>query len=75
MTQPDTTPDGRPALLAFLATQDDDAGCGATRDVLDVYADLILAGLDPAARFPGVAAHLHDCAPCADDLAGLLALA
>ncbi|BCJ28499.1 hypothetical protein AB0I55_19800 [Actinocatenispora sera] len=75
MTQPDPTPDGRQALLAFLTTHDGDAGCGPTREVLDLYAEEILAGLDPAVRFPGVAIHLRDCHPCADDLAGLLALA
>lgn len=75
MRNPDPNPDGRQALLAFLTTHDDDAGCGRTREVLDVYAEEILAGLDPADRWPGVAVHLRACDPCADDLAGLLALA
>lgn len=43
-------------------------------EVLHVYAELVRG--DPEAtwqRYPGVAAHLRACAPCAKDLTGLLA--
>jgi hypothetical protein len=60
-------------LDAFLQTDPRDAGCDATMEMLDVYAELSAAGSDPAARFPGLHAHLLACGPCAEDLAGLLA--
>jgi hypothetical protein len=41
-------------------------------EMLDVYAELVAAGSDPAARFPGIRAHVLACGPCADDLEGLL---
>jgi hypothetical protein len=70
MTQP--TSDDNP-LTRFLATDPADVGCGETLALLDLYADLLLAGEDAAGRYPGILAHLEDCAPCAEDLAGLLA--
>jgi hypothetical protein len=59
-------------LERFLRTNPDDAGCDETRHGLHVYAETILAGRDPGSRYPGIAAHLHDCPPCADELEGLL---
>jgi hypothetical protein len=41
--------------------------------VLHIYADLAATGENPAERYPGVAAHLAACGPCAEDLTGLLA--
>jgi hypothetical protein len=35
--------------------------------------NLIVAGEDAAGRYPGVAAHLAACGPCAEDFTGLLA--
>jgi hypothetical protein len=44
-------------------------------DVLDVYAELAVAGGPAAAeRYPGVATHLRFCDPCAQDLEGLMSL-
>jgi len=60
-------------LDAFLQTDPRDVGCDEVMEVLDVYAELAAAGSDPAARFPGVRAHLLACGPCAEDLEGLLA--
>ena len=40
---------------------------------VDVYAELTLDGGAPAARFPGVAAHLESCAECREDVEGLIA--
>lgn len=51
-----------------------DAGCGHAMQVLHVYAELVAEGGHPEARYPGVAAHLVACGPCAEDLTGLLEL-
>jgi hypothetical protein len=56
----------------FLRTDPRDAGCDETVELLDVYAELVAAGSDPAARFPGVHAHVTACELCAQALAGLL---
>jgi hypothetical protein len=61
------------SLDAFLATDPRDVGCAQAMAVLHVYADLIAAEADAAARYPGVAAHLAACGPCSDDFNGLLA--
>ncbi len=61
-------------LDRFLLTDPLDVGCEEAMDVLHVYAELIQD--DPAdarRRYPGVAAHLRACGPCAEDLTGLLA--
>jgi hypothetical protein len=41
--------------------------------VLHIYVDLNIEGGNAAGRYPGVAAHLLACGPCAEDFAGLLA--
>ena len=64
---------GWTALERILATDPRDSGCGQAMDLLDVYAELLSAHSDAAARYPEVAAHLTACGPCAQDLAGLLA--
>ena len=62
-------------LERFLRTDPRDAGCEEAMAVLHIYVDLTLAGGDAAERYPGVAAHLLACGPCAEDFAGLLAAA
>lgn len=64
---------GWSAFKRFLRTDPSDAGCGGAMAVMDVYAELAVADR-PAAerRFPGVAAHLRACDPCAEDLEGLM---
>ena len=59
-------------LERFLRTDPRDAGCDEAMAVLHVYADLVAADRNAAGRYPGVAAHLAACGPCAEDLAGLL---
>jgi hypothetical protein len=62
------------ALDAFLRTDPRDAGCAEAMRMLHVYTELVRA--DQAAarrRYPGLAAHMTACGPCAEDLAGLLA--
>ena len=64
---------GWAALDRLLWTDPRDAGCDAARDLLDVYAELLLAeGAAARVHFPDVAAHIHSCGPCAEDLEGLL---
>jgi hypothetical protein len=60
-------------LEGFLRTDPRDVGCDQAMAVLHIYVDLIAAGQDAAARYPGIAAHLAACGPCAEDFTGLLA--
>jgi hypothetical protein len=60
------------ALSRFLRTDPRDVGCDEAWRVVHVYAEIVEAGLDPEARFPGVTAHLDACGPCAEDFRGLL---
>jgi hypothetical protein len=60
-------------LERFLRTDPRDVGCEEAMAALHVYVDLIAADQDAAALYPGLAAHLAACGPCAEDLAGLLA--
>ncbi|MFI6347498.1 hypothetical protein [Streptomyces sp. NPDC050560] len=60
------------SLDAFLATDPRDVGCERAMEILHVYADLTLAGSDPESRYPGMAAHLRACGPCAEDFDDLL---
>ena len=63
-----------PGLQRLLQVDPADAGCEHAMEVLDAYAELVAVDPSAAAQaFPGVAAHLEDCGPCADDLTGLLA--
>ena len=60
-------------LDRFLRTDPRDVGCDEAMAVLHIYVDLIVRGEDAAGRYPGVAAHLAACGPCAEDFTGLLA--
>jgi hypothetical protein len=71
--EPGGQPDHWARLDAFLQTDPRDAGCDATMEMLDVYAELLAAGNDPSEQFPGLHAHFLACGPCAQDLEGLLA--
>ena len=63
---------GQSDLDRFLAPDPRDVGCARTADLLDVYAELVVAGADPTLCYPGVAAHLADCGACREDFTGLL---
>ena len=53
-----------------------DVGCAEALRMLHVYVDLAATDVaGAAARYPGVAAHLAACGPCAEDYDGLLAAA
>jgi hypothetical protein len=60
-------------LDRFLRTDPLDVGCDEAMAVLHIYADLAATGENPVERYPGVAAHLAACGPCAEDFTGLLA--
>jgi hypothetical protein len=64
-------------LEEFLRTDPRDVGCDQALRILHVYVDLVLGETEQAAarRYPGVAAHLLACGPCAEDYEGLLAAA
>ncbi|MFC4032327.1 hypothetical protein ACFO3J_12635 [Streptomyces polygonati] len=57
----------------FLRTDPRDVGCEQAMEMLHIYVDLVAAGDDAQARYPGIAAHLRACGPCAQDFEGLLA--
>lgn len=59
-------------LDAFLQTDPRDAGCDTAMEMLDIYAELLAAGTEPAERFPGLHAHFLACGPCNEDLEGLI---
>ncbi len=63
----------RERLDRFLRTDPRDVGCGEAMAVLHIYVDFAATGENPAERYPGVAAHLAACGPCAEDFTGLLA--
>ncbi len=56
----------------LLSVEEVDAGCAASFEVLHEYVEAELAGHDPAAQLPGLAAHLRSCPACRDDYLGLL---
>ena len=64
-------------LERFLQTDPRDVGCEQALHVLHVYVELVLddapGSAEAARRYPGVAAHLLACGPCAEDYRGLLA--
>jgi hypothetical protein len=62
-------------LRRFLETNAADVGCGETLRVLAGYVDRGLQFADAQLGYPGVAAHLRACGPCAEDFRGLLAIA
>jgi hypothetical protein len=61
-------------LERFLQTDPRDVGCEQALHVMHVYVELLLddaTGAEAIRRFPGVAAHLAACDPCAEDFEGL----
>jgi hypothetical protein len=61
------------ALDRFLRADLRDVGCDQAMEMLNVYADLVVAGEPVHERYPGIAAHLQACGPCGEDFEGLLA--
>ncbi|MGO4592776.1 hypothetical protein AB4Z18_03045 [Leifsonia sp. 2TAF2] len=63
----------RERLERFLHTDPADSGCAETMSLMHVFAELVLSGVDAAARYPRIAAHLAGCDACNEDFTGLLA--
>ncbi len=61
-------------LERFLRTDPRDVGCAQAMELLHLYVDLVLDEPPQLAerRYPGIAAHLLACGPCAEDFHGLL---
>ena len=59
-------------LERFLRTDPRDVGCDEAMAILHIYVDLAATGENTAEHYPGVAAHLAACGPCAEDFTGLL---
>lgn len=59
-------------LEQFLTTDPHDAGCTHTMRTLAAYVDILLTGADPEHHHPGITAHLRACAPCNEDMRGLI---
>ena len=59
------------ALDRFLQTDPADVGCDEAMALLHIYAELLAAGTDAKARYPGIVAHLRACGPCSEDFVGL----
>ena len=64
---------GWSALDRFLRTDPRDVGCAEAMDLMHVYIELVAADASAVRRYPGIAAHLAACGPCAGDFDGLLA--
>ena len=64
---------GSSALDRFLRTDPRDVGCAEAMDLMHVYVELVAADASVGRRYPGIAAHLAACGPCAEDFDGLLA--
>lgn len=64
---------GRAELNRFLDTDPRDVGCEKAMAMLHVYVDLVANDAGAEQHYPGIAAHLRACGPCAEDFEGLLA--
>jgi hypothetical protein len=62
-------------VMRLLGTPGEDAGCEGGLVLLAEYVEGELAGRDVRGLFPAVAEHLRNCPACAEDYAGLVALA
>jgi hypothetical protein len=64
----------RDLVTRLLGTRGEDAGCDAGFELLAEYVESELQGRNVRDLYPAVAAHLRNCAACADDYQGLRAL-
>jgi hypothetical protein len=65
--------DDRRALLArLLGPAGPEVTCETCFEELDHYVELELAGRDPEAAVPGMAAHLEGCPACREDHESLM---
>lgn len=59
-------------LKSALETEDIEIGCEECHEVLDMYAELLVAKGDPADVMPAVQQHLKQCRCCAGELEALM---
>lgn len=59
-------------LRAALETEEYEIGCEECYDVLDMYAEVLLAEGNPARVMPTVEQHLKQCNCCAAELEALM---
>jgi hypothetical protein len=64
----------RDPLTRLLGFSGNDAGCEGGMAVIAEYVEVELSGRNAAELFPGLAAHLRNCAACAEDYEGVVAL-
>jgi hypothetical protein len=65
--------DSSARIARFLDTDPRDVGCEKAMEILHLFVELVADGGDAELRYPGLAAHLRACGPCAQDFDGLLA--
>jgi predicted anti-sigma-YlaC factor YlaD len=63
------------ALERLLGPREYEVGCDECFELIDEYVELELAGVDAAARLPGVRAHFDGCPACREEHEALLELA
>jgi anti-sigma factor RsiW len=56
-----------PTLERLLGPAEPEVSCERCFELLDEYVELELDGADPAARLPGLSAHLEGCPACHED--------
>jgi hypothetical protein len=59
---------------ALLGLEGPDVGCDGCFELLDEYVEVMAAGTDEAAAFPGMTQHLACCPACDEEAASLAAL-
>jgi hypothetical protein len=59
--------DNERVIARLIGPAGPELSCDECFEQLDRYAELELAGADPEAAIPGMCAHLHGCAACAED--------
>ena len=57
----------RELVARLLGPAGPEVSCDECFELLDEYVDIELAGDDPAARLPGMRAHLDGCPACRED--------
>jgi hypothetical protein len=65
----------RPDMIGrLLGPEGPELGCDECFEELDRYVELEVAGRDPDAAVPGMAAHLEGCPACSEEHESLVAL-
>ncbi len=59
-------------LSMITVTYEEEIDCGEFYDVIDVYAEAVARGEDPARILPMVKRHLEICKPCVEEYEALL---